>query len=160
MNTNKTAQTRRNPKFSIFRHFCADACKKRMVTHEDYMQAIDMYLDISRSGGTTIRKIHYRWVQLVSLKYRRTSLLSKSQNYPRSVFLALKSHNAISPSNSGSQVHNSVVGRREGHYSRRYLNGHVTDMFGYMAKKLASVTAPFGRSSCASERLPISSGRG
>ncbi|MGY8873149.1 MAG: hypothetical protein ACKVJE_22215 [Pseudomonadales bacterium] len=160
MNTYKITQTRRNPKFPIFRKFCVDVCKKPLVTQDEYLKAIDKYLDISRAGSGSSRRANLRWVRLVAHKYLRTSVLSESQNYPRSVFMALKSHNAISSPVSGCQVHNSVVGRREGHYSRRYLNGRVTDMFGYMTRKLASITAPFGRSSCASERLPISSDRG
>ncbi|SIS44606.1 hypothetical protein [Neptunomonas antarctica] len=135
----------KNPKYSLFRRFCADSCKKRVVTHSDYMQAVDMYLEISRSGDTSLRKIHYRWVQLLSLKFRRTSFMAPNPTqYPRSVFMALKSHSAISSRIDAKviQDYNSVGGRWTAHPVRRFFRAFQRDFFGYPKKHNTQQLAP------------------
>ena len=88
-----------------YRHNCASVCRKKLVTFDDYHACVDWYLLIAINGGTSQRKMNYRWMQLVRSKFLRTSLRAgKSNNYPRSAFMALKSHNRIvSRSTASSQ---------------------------------------------------------
>ncbi|WP_028467971.1 hypothetical protein [Neptunomonas japonica] len=126
----------RNPRFPIFRKFCADACKKPLVTQDEYLKAIDMYLDISRAGNGSSRRANLRWVQLVAHKYLRTSVLSESHNYPRSVFMALKSHNrTVSRHTASPQDTKSGGGRSSSHRLGRYNNPFQGEFF----KRLTSV---------------------
>lgn len=139
--------SKRNPNHALFRQFCFAVCSQKLVTQEDYHAAVDWYISLARGGSSCTRKINYRCVQVVSLKYRRTSFLYDSNNYPRSVFMALKSHNAISSRNDASlsKDKKSVGGRWTAHPVRRFFSSFQRDFFGYPKKgsstQLASATA-------------------
>lgn len=141
---------------TAYRRQCAKTYKQPVVSQTDYLSCVDQYYVISTSGSRARRACNYRWLQCVFLKYRRTSINGRQINpntYPVSAVIAFASHSKIGSPFNGRQVRNPVVGRREGHYSRRYLTALVSDMFGYARHRLAPSTAPLSRSSCAPERL-------
>lgn len=128
---------KRNPNHSSFRQFCAAVCSQKLVTQEDYHVAVDWYCSLARGGNSCARKINYRYVQVVSLKYRRTSFLYANNEYPRSAVMALQSHNCIiSRITAGLQDAKSCGGRSGTHLFGRYYNPLQGEFF---KKRLASV---------------------
>lgn len=122
---------------SSYRHYCAAVCSQKLVSFEDYQACVDWYLSIAINGGSSARKINYRWMHLVRSKFLRTSLKAGNTNYyPRSAFMALKSHNRIVSRHTASpQDTKSGGGRSSTHRLGRYNDPFQGEFF----KRLTSV---------------------
>ena len=144
--------------YTLYILLCKDLMAKPIITLEEYLSAVDLYLTISAVPRAHVNRSAIRHLQAVYHKHKRTSLISSDPNrYPLSLALAFRSHARIQSLVAGCQVRKSGVGRVEGHYSTRLLHGVMTDMFGYASRRLATLKAPFGRPSCAPKRLLSSS---
>ena len=130
-----------------FRTCCLMTLRRKAVSLEDYLFMVDWYLTISTMGEPRSRRLSLRWLQLVNLKFRRTSIWSPyPECYPRAVLNALRRHDRIAQEIQQRQLKQPFPGTcglttphtgrwissiTVGGSIRRFLNGKVSDMFGY-----------------------------
>jgi hypothetical protein len=137
----------KNISHKYFRRCCAMILQSKVVSLEQYLDLVDWYLTISASENSHSRRLSLRWLQLVNLKFRRTSIWAKfPECYPRAALNALRYQDRIAndiaqrslqqpfpvkcvptTTHSGRWISSITVGGS----IRRFLNGKVTDMFGY-----------------------------